>query len=269
MTEAPFILVLLASTTGATECLTIASKVGETVQRPIQIAHVQVGPGAIILPSQEQLSEYEAEHLADRESAQTEAIRALVGTWNHSAKQQAELDEFVGDEWRVMRHYRGKVAMVVLASPHTQPVGHRETLRAALLRAGHPVVMVPPGWTGSFGHRLLVGWEDVAPLRRAVAAFAPFLAAAEQVDVVAVQQEPAVLDVARSVLGPIAPGARYRVVAAEGRRTATALLDEARACHADGLVMGAFRRGEILNWLVPGTSSRLILESFVPLLMSP
>lgn len=269
MTEAPFILVLLASTTGATECLTVAAAASATIQRPIQIAHVQVGPGAIILPSQEQLSEYEAEHLADREAAQTEAIRALVSTWNHSTEQQAGLDVFVGDEWRVMRHYRGKVAFVVLASPHTQPVGHRETLRAALLRAGHPVLMVPPGWTGSFGRRLMIGWEDVAPLRRAITAFTPFLAAADQVDVVAVAQEPASLDVARSVLDPIVPGARYRAVAADGRRTADILLDEARASQADGMVMGAFRRGEILNWLVPGTSSRLILGSFLPLLMSP
>lgn len=267
--EAPFVLVLLASTTGATECLTIASEVSKTLGRPIQLAHVQVGPGSIILPSQEQLSEYEAEHLADREQAQTEAIRALVGTWSHSSETDLPLDIFTGDEWRVMRHYRGKVAMVVLASPHTQPVGHRETLRAALLRAGHAVVMVPPGWTGGFGRRLMVGWEDVPPLRRALTAFAPFLAAAEQVDVVAVEQTEASLDAAKAALESIAPTARYRVVAAEGRRTANALLDEARACQADGLVMGAFRRGEILNWLIPGTSSRLIMESFVPLLMSP
>lgn len=267
--EAPFVLVLLASTAGATECLTVATKVSETLGRPIQLAHVQVGPGAIVLPSQEQLSEYEAEHLADREQAQTEAIRALVGTWNHSSDQELPLDVFNGDEWRVMRHYRGKVALVLLASPHTQPVGHRETLRAALLRSGHPVVMVPPGWTGGFGRRLLIGWEDVPPLRRAISAFAPFLSAAEQVDVVAVNQDEAALDVARGVLAPIVPAARYRLVAAGERRTATALLDEARAAQSDGLVMGAFRRGEILNWLIPGTSSRLIQESFVPLLMSP
>ncbi|HET8996991.1 MAG TPA: universal stress protein [Acetobacteraceae bacterium] len=267
--KAPFVLVLLPSTTGATECLTVATRVSETLGRAIQLAHVQVGPGSIILPSQEQLSEYEAEHLAEREQAQTEAIRSLVATWSNSSGNQLPLDVFTGDEWRVMRHYRGRVAMVVLASPHTQPVGHRETLRAALLRSGHPVVMVPPGWTGGLGRRLLVGWEDVPPLRRSIEAFRPFLSAAEQVDVVAVEQTEASLDAAKALLEPIAPAARYRLVAAEGRRTAAALLDEARTLQADGLVMGAFRRGEILNWLIPGTSSRLILESFLPLLMHP
>ncbi|MDE2583349.1 MAG: universal stress protein [Rhodospirillales bacterium] len=267
--EPPFVLVLLASTTGATECLSIATKVSATLGRPIQLAHVQVGPGSIILPSQETLSEYEAEHLADREQAETEAIRALVGSWTHSSGIETSLDVFRGDEWRVMRHYRGKVSLVVLASPHTQPIGHRETLRAALLRTGHPVVMVPPGWAGGFGGRLLVGWEDVPPLRRAITAFAPFLSAAAQVDVVAVEQPEASLDLARTVIDPIAPNATYRLVAAGGRRTAAVLLDEAREGQADGLVMGAFRRGEILNWLAPGTSSRLIHDSFLPLLMSP
>ncbi len=266
--EAPFVLVLLPSTTGARECLAIATTVGQTLGRPVQLAHVEVGPGAIILPSQEQLSEFEAEHFADRENAQTEAVRALVSDWNTEAGQNLPLDVFKGDEWRVMRHYRGHVAMVVLASPHTQPVGHRETLRAALLRTGHPVVMVPPGWASGFGRRLSVGWADSPPLRRAITAFAPFLAAAEAVDVVAVGQDPAVLEAARGVLGPIAPSASYRVVAPDGRRTANVLLDETRATQADGLVVGAFRRGEILNWLVPGTSSRLILESSVPLMMS-
>ncbi|MGH7040563.1 MAG: hypothetical protein ACREFY_00335 [Acetobacteraceae bacterium] len=267
--EAPFILVLLASTAGATECLTIAARVSQTLARPIQVAHVQVGPGSIILPSQEQLSEYEAEHLADREEAETEAIRTLVATWTQSTGTTAPLDVFRGDEWRVMRHYRGKATLVILAAPHTQPVGHRETLRAALLRTGHPVVMVPPGWEGGFGRRLLVGWEDVLPLRRAITAFASFLSAAERVDVVAIEQDQTSLDMARTVIGPIAPAASYRLIAAAGRRTADALLDEARDGQSDGLVMGAFRRGEILNWLAPGTSTRLIRDSFLPLLMSP
>lgn len=267
--EAPFVLVLLASTTGATECLSVAAKVSQTLGRPIQISHVEVGPGSIILPSQEELSEYEAEHLSDREQAETEAIRALVTTWNQSSGTPGTIDVFRGDEWRVMRHYRGKVSLVVLASPHTQPVGHRETLRAALLRTGHPAVMVPPGWSGDFGRRLLIGWEDVPPLRRAISAFAPFLSAARQVDVVAVEQDQASLDLARTAIAPIAPTATYRLVAAAGRRTANVLLDEARTSRSDGLVMGAFRRGEILNWLAPGTSTRLIHDSSLPLLMSP
>jgi nucleotide-binding universal stress UspA family protein len=106
-------------------------------------------------------------------------------------------------------------------------------------------------------------------LRRALAAFAPFLAAAEQVDVVVVEQSDAALDVAKLALDPLVRRAQYRRVAAAGRRTAAVLLDEARASQSDGLVMGAFRRGEILNWIAPGTSSRLIHDSFLPLAMSP
>ena len=33
--------------------------------------------------------------------------------------------------------------------------------------------------------------------------------------------------------------------------------------------MGAFRRGEILNWLARGTSTQLIQSSALPLLMHP
>ncbi len=267
--ESKSVLVLLASTIGAAQALRIAESAGQTLGQAVRLAHVQVGPGSIILPSQEELSEYEAEHLADREQEETKQLVALTAEWAKAHGLAVQLEVFRGDEWRVMRHYRGKVSLVVLASPHTQPVGHRETLRAALLRTGHPVVMVPPDWDGGFGKRLMVGWEDVQPLRRAIAAFAPFLSRAEQVDVVAIEQDQASLDLARQVIAPIAPNAAYRLVSAAGRRTANTLLDEARASGSDGLVMGAFRRGEILNWLAPGTSTRLIHDSFLPLLMSP
>ncbi len=267
--ESQFILVLLASTRGATQCLQAAAVVSERLGQKLRLAHVEIGSRSILLPSQEQLSEYEVEHLAERERRETEQLREIVTEWTRTSGIHAEFDLYQGDEWRVMRHYRKSASMVVLAAPHAQPIGHREALRAALWRTRHPVVMVPPTWDGGFGRRLMVGWRDMPPLRRALAAFAPFLGAAEQVEVVAVDQDASALESARAAIAPMARGASYRVVDSGGRRTAAALLEAASAGQADGLVMGAFRRGEILNWLVPGTSSRLIQASTLPLLMHP
>lgn len=172
--EDPFVLALLASTAGAAQCLRIAAILSLRLGQKLRVVHVEIGPRSIVLPSQEELSEYEAEHLADRERSETEKLRALIAEWTRASGISAAFDCFDGDEWRVMRHYRGKASMVVLAAPHTQPVGHRETLRAALLRTGHPVVMVPPAWEGGLGRQLMVGWEDVPPLRRALDAFAHY-----------------------------------------------------------------------------------------------
>jgi nucleotide-binding universal stress UspA family protein len=265
----PYVLVMLTSTIGAQECLRVATRVGEALQQPIRILHVQVGPGAIILPSQETLSEYEVEHMGEREHAETEALRKLTIDWAQAHGSTTRLEVAYGDDWRELRHHRNTASLVVLPSPYTQPLGHRDALRAALIRTRHPVIMIPPGWKGDFARRLLVGWEDVPPLRRAIGAFAPFLRQAEQVEAVLVGQPDTAVGLARTVLTPVVPNTVFRSVIADGRKTATALLDEARACRADGIVMGAFRRGEILNWLVPGTSARLIQESSVPLLMSP
>lgn len=266
---APYILVMLTSTIGAEECLRVASQVGRTLEQPLHVCHVEVGPGAIILPSQETLSEYEVEHMAERERAETEALRKLTADWALDFGATTRLQVARGDEWRELRHHRSKASLVILASPHTQPLGHRDALRAALLRTRHPVIMIPPGWKGDFARRLLVGWEDVPPLHRAVEAFAPFLRQADQVDTILVGQGAAAIAPARAALRAIAPQAAFRSASADGRKTAAVLLDEARASRADGIVMGAFRRGEILNWVVPGTSARLIQESFLPLLMSP
>jgi nucleotide-binding universal stress UspA family protein len=267
--ESKFILVLLASTTGATQCLRVAAAMSERLGQNLRLAHVEASPRSLVFTSQDQLSEHEVNHLAEREQAETEKLRGIVADWTESSGISVEFDLYKGDEWRVMRHYRELASMVVLATPHTQPPGHREGLRAALQQTRHPVVMVPPDWEGGFGQRLLVGWWDVPPLRRALGAFQPFLAAAEQVEVVAVGEDQSVLDGARAAIAPLATQASYRMIAAEGRRTADVLLDAASAFRADGLVMGAFRRGEILNWLARGTSTRLVQASSLPLLMHP
>ena len=267
--ESKFILVLLASTTGAAQCLRIASVMSERLGQKLRLAHVEVGPRSIVFTSQDQLAQDEVEQLAERERLETEKLHDVVSEWTRARGMAAEFDLYKGDEWRVMRHYRKEASMVVLAAPYAQPPGHREGLRAALLRTRHPVVMVPPAWEGGFGRRLMVGWWDVPPLRRALVAFKPFLAAAEQVEAVSVSQDESVLEGARAALAPIAAGASYRVLACEGRRTAEVLLEAAAAYQADGLVMGAFRRGEILNWLARGTSTQLIQSSSLPLLKHP
>lgn len=267
--ESKFILVLLASTTGATQCLRIAAVMSERLGQKVRLAHVEIGPRSIVLTSQEQLSEYEVEQLADRERLETEKLRDIVSEWTRASGISVEFDLYKGDEWRVMRHYRKTASMVVLAAPHTQPSGHREGLRAALLRIRHPVVMVPPAWDGGFGGRLMVGWWDVPPLRRALAAFQPFLATAEHVEVVTIGEDESALDAARTAISPFAAAAGYQLIAPEGRRTADALLEAAAAYRAEGLVMGAFRRGEILNLLARGTTTRLIQSSALPLLMHP
>ena len=265
--DSPFILVLLTSTTGATECLRVAAVMSERLGQPLRLVHVEIGPRSIVLPSQEQLSEYEVEHLADREHGETEKLRDIAADWIRASGITAELDLYRGDEWHVMRHYRKTASVVVLAAPQSQPIGHREGLRAALLRTRHPVVMVPPAWSGAFGRRLMIGWRDIPPLRRSLAAFAPLLATAEQVEVVAIDQDESALEAARAAVAPISTVASYRLIASEGRKTAAVLLEAANACQAGGLIMGAFRRGEILNWLASGTSSRLIQSSPLPLLM--
>ena len=137
--ESKFILVLLASTTGATQCLRIASVMRDRLGQKLRLAHVEIGPRSILLPSQEQLSEYEVEHLAEHEQAETEKLCRIVADWTQSTGIPVEFDLYKGDQWRVMRHYRATASMVVLAAPHSQPIGHREALRAALLRTRHPV----------------------------------------------------------------------------------------------------------------------------------
>jgi len=55
---------------------------------------------------------------------------------------------------------------------------------AVLLRAGRPILLVPPGVTSLAGKRIAVAWKDAREARRAVADALPFLQKAEAVAIV-------------------------------------------------------------------------------------
>ncbi|MEZ5840621.1 MAG: universal stress protein [Hyphomicrobiales bacterium] len=67
--------------------------------------------------------------------------------------------------------------------------GRAQALEAVLFGASRPLLVVPLGFAGetSFG-RVAIGWDGSSPAARAVVAALPFLAAAESVEVIAVDQ---------------------------------------------------------------------------------
>jgi nucleotide-binding universal stress UspA family protein len=144
-----------------------------------------------------------------------------------------------------------------------------------LMRAGRPVLIVPPGVTALEARRVLVAWKESREARRAVADALPFLVRAERVVVLEVcdkeedrtQAQRNVNDVAAllSLHGAKASGE----VAVQGARsTAAELLRAAEQFGADLVVAGGYGHTRLLEWVFGGVTGDLLATCPVCCLLS-
>jgi nucleotide-binding universal stress UspA family protein len=125
--------------------------------------------------------------------------------------------------------------------------------------------VVRPG-AGGFGRHLAVGWRDDAHTRRSLEKLRPFLFAAEAVSVIAVTNDTAPLP-ADWAAAHLPQGAQWHVEKPDGRNDGTALLAAATALGADGLAMGAYRHGRLVERILGGVTSDVLREATIPVLM--
>jgi nucleotide-binding universal stress UspA family protein len=149
----------------------------------------------------------------------------------------------------------------------------RGLIEAVLFDSGRPLLVVPPGHAAFAARRVLVAWDGSARAARALGDALPVLRAAEAVELVSVMGEK---DLSRLVPGAEAAphlahhGVNVTLVnlAAEGGDVAEALRRHAVRSAADLLVMGAFQRSRLREWVLGGVTQSMLKASPVPLLMS-
>lgn len=142
-----------------------------------------------------------------------------------------------------------------------------------VMRAGHPVLVVPPGVDALAARRVVVGWKDGRPARRAVADALPFLVAAEQVLVLAVCEDAdRTVSAQRQVRDVVAWLARHGVRASGEVTVASdvtdALLDAAGRLDAGLIVAGGYGSAQLLEWVLGGVTRDLLARCPVCCLLS-
>ncbi|GAA0598530.1 universal stress protein [Craurococcus roseus] len=158
-------------------------------------------------------------------------------------------------------------------------LGRDQTVDAGdlLMRAGRPVLVVPPGVAVLEARRVLVAWKDTREARRAVADALPLLADAEEVLVVeAVPDEAGDREAATRRTGDVAAllerhGATARGETLEshaGRAVADALLRAAERHGADLVVAGGYGHARLREWAFGGVTRDLLARCPVCCLLS-
>ncbi len=145
-----------------------------------------------------------------------------------------------------------------------------------ILSAGRPVLVVPPETAAiSVGHRVMVGWDASAPAARALNDALPLLAAAEEVDILAVnpddgegQGEPIRCEDVGRHLARHGIKAETQSITVDDVGVADLLLSRAADRGIDLFVMGAYGHPRWRELVLGGVTAHMLENMTMPVLMA-
>lgn len=143
-----------------------------------------------------------------------------------------------------------------------------ETIEAALFDSGRPILVLTGKAMPSIGDRIVAGWNGSTEAARAVTAAIPFFRLAEQVHLVMIEDE--VREAPNALVPYLARHgvkATVHVVQPGNRSAGNALLDAASRFGADLLVMGAYGRSRVREWIWGGATREVLAGAALPVLM--
>jgi nucleotide-binding universal stress UspA family protein len=161
--------------------------------------------------------------------------------------------------------------LIVMARPSGEDsLTQTALLDAAIFDTGRPVLMAPPGFSGTTGDNIAVAWNGSAQSARAVAAALPFLQQAKQVTVLTVGDE----DKPAPAAALAAYLSRHKINAAVARLDPGAgpigrtLLDRIASLSADMVVMGGYGHSRLREMILGGTTRYVLANAALPVMMA-
>ena len=146
-----------------------------------------------------------------------------------------------------------------------------DTVQAALLETGRPMLLTPPAVPDALGDVVLLAWNVSPQAARAVASAMPFLQSAARVVVMSVGNGPEPAPSAAELAGALAwhgIAAEVRHIEQGSRRVRDILLAEATALAADLLVIGAYSHSRMRQVVFGGVTEHMLDHAELPVLMA-
>jgi nucleotide-binding universal stress UspA family protein len=161
--------------------------------------------------------------------------------------------------------------LIVMPQPGALPKMPESVFETALFDSGRPVLVVPAGFAGMVGKRVLFAWNGSTESARAISLAMPMLGSAESIDVMSVDGAM----VPGPTAGEIAESLRSHGLnvtsqnVKPGSRTAgQTIVDTAIAGNCDLIVKGAYTQSRLRQMIFGGMTRHLILSSPLPVLFS-
>lgn len=161
--------------------------------------------------------------------------------------------------------------MIVMPQPGALPKMPESVFETALFDSGRPVLVTPAGFGGMVGKKIMFAWNGSTESARAISLAMPFLAKAEEINVVSVEGSffpgPSAVEIAQlltrhglnAVGEHIKPGTR-----ALGQ----ALVERAQGLGSDMIVKGAYTQSRLRQMIFGGATRHIIMEADIPVILA-
>jgi len=265
------IVVLLPDPASAQTCLDLADDAADAVQDNIAAVHIGADPLSMLVSAEE----IELQMMRDLEEGSTheryEHVRQLFEEWKLHAphRQDLMLGDCQGDLRRCVSTVCRNASLVV--TPYRGNLDARDAFHDVLFHEGK-LVLVPPasGYRGHLLDHVLVGWKPHDHARRTMVAARPWLAAANRITVLCVDDKPNrhYEKSAREICHQLGLDAEIVVTSSSGRSVGNTILDFGTSTNATCILIGAFKHGYLLELLLGRVTYRLLSHATIPLLMS-
>ena len=176
----------------------------------------------------------------------------------------------VGRERDWVAEYGRAADLIVAGRPAEVDGGVSETIEAALLDSGRPVLIPATEPMTAIPETIVIAWKPTREAARAVAAAMPLLSAAEEIDILTVAEDAAV---AGAEHGPLLAALHWHGFRVAVRHLPLAvsvpdtILAAARERNAL-LVTGGFGHGRLRQWIFGGFTRRVLAAAEVPVLIA-
>jgi nucleotide-binding universal stress UspA family protein len=204
------------------------------------------------------------------ETAAARAGAALESAPAEVARLSASWQEVTGFESELVGTLGRVFDLTVIARRGPRGSSH-DTVQAALLDTGRPMLLTPPAMPDALGDVVLLAWNASPQAARVTASALPFLQSAGRVVVMSVgngpEPAPSADDLARA-LAWHGISAQARHIEQGSRRVRDILLAEAAAMAADLLIIGAYSHSRMRQVVFGGVTEHMLDHAELPVLMA-
>ena len=183
----------------------------------------------------------------------------------------AQISQETGNQSAWVAQY-GRFADLVLMGRGGPDDGAAETLEAALMDTGKPLLIAPATAPASLGKRIVIAWKDTPEAARAVSCALPFIGQADQVTIVTVLDDADAKDEFGSRLQRALrwhnKAVEVRTLLRGSASAADVLHREAEALGADLMVMGGYSHSRLREVVFGGFTRRTLGSAGIPVLMA-
>lgn len=264
------VLALLPDPATARLCLDLAEEAARVIHGTMAAAHVGADPkGMIAAPEEIDLQILRDLHEGSPLQRFEQVARAFED-WKRHKPDRASLflDDCRGELDRCITTECQAAALVV--APCHGNMDARDAFHDILFNERKLVLVPPPGaHRGNLLGHVVIGWKPHDHAQRAVVAARRWLAAADRLTVLCVNDRPdgRYQFTGRELLEQLGLEGDVVAIGSGGGSVGEAILDFARSANATCLLIGAFRHGYFLELLLGRVTRYLLSHSTLPLMM--